>query len=290
MSKNKVQAKKAGWIYTSWRKFKRSKASLAGAIIVAIVVLMAAFAPVIAPKNPRRLHFGAVNRPPSPEFWLGTDNHGRDVFSFVVWGSRVSLLVAAGAVLIELVIGLVIGVFAGYLGGKMDNVLMRITDLFLTLPPIVLLIVAVSMLRVRSIIVIMAIMGILTWPWMTRVVRSQVMSLKELAFVESAKSMGASDLRVIFKHILPNSLSPIVVLTTLDLAWFILYEATLSFLGLGDPTAVSWGTLINSGRLYLTTAWWTSTFPGLAVFFTILGLNLLGDGLRDALDVKIGRV
>jgi len=153
----------------------------------------------------------------------------------------------------------------------------------------VLLIVAVSMLQVRSIIVIMIIMGVLTWPWMTRVVRSEVLSLKESLFVEAAKSMGANDLRIIFKHILPNGLSPIIVLATLDLAWFILYEAMLSFLGLGDPTAVSWGTLINAGRLYLTTAWWTATFPGLAIFFTILGLNLLGDGLRDALDVKIGR-
>lgn len=290
MSPNELHQRKASWVYTSWRKFKRSKASLAGGIIIAIVILIALFAPVIAPGDPRDLHYGASVQPPSEKYWLGTDNQGRDVFAFIVWGSQVSLLVAAGAVLTELVIGLVVGVVAGYLGGAVDNILMRITDLFLTLPPIVLLIVAVSMLAVRSIVIITFVMGAITWPWMTRVVRSQVISIKELAFVESARSMGASDLRIIFRHILPNSLSPIVVLTTLDAAWFILYEATLSFLGLGDPTSVSWGTLINAGRLYLTTAWWVSTFTGIAIFFTILGLNLLGDGLRDALDVKVGRV
>lgn len=289
MSGTKLAPRRAGAVYAAWRKFRRNRASLVGGAIIAFVCLVALSAPVIAPYDPRELHYGAINHPPCAQFWSGTDNHGRDVFSFVVWGARVSLVVALGAVLIELVIGLIIGVLAGYFGGIVDNVLMSITDLFLILPPMVLLIVAVSMLQVRSIIVIMIIMGVLTWPWMTRVVRSEVLSLKESLFVEAAKSMGANDLRIIFKHILPNGLSPIIVLATLDLAWFILYEAMLSFLGLGDPTAVSWGTLINAGRLYLRTAWWTATFPGLAIFFTILGLNLLGDGLRDALDVKIGR-
>jgi len=141
-------------------------------------------------------------------------------------------------------------------------------------------------LEVRSSFVIMVIMAVISWPWMARTVRGEFLHLKESNFVEAARSIGASDFRIIFRHIIPNALSPIIVLATLDLAWFILYQATLTFLGLGDPTEVSWGVMINLGREYLRVAWWVTTFPGLAIFFSTLGFNLLGDGLRDALDVK----
>jgi peptide/nickel transport system permease protein len=163
---------------------------------------------------------------------------------------------------------------------------MRFTEIILTLPTIILLIVAVSMLEVRSSNIIMIMMAVISWPWMARTVRSEFLQLKESNYVEAAKSLGASDFRIIFRHILPNAMSPIIVLATIDLAWFILYQATLAFLGLADPTEVSWGIMINLGRRYLRTSWWVTTFPGLAIFFSTLGFNLLGDGLRDALDVK----
>lgn len=268
-----------------WRKFKRNKASLIGGLIVSVFCIMTIFAPIIAPYDPKDLQFDKFVEPNSKHLF-GTDKLGRDVFSYVVWGGRISLGVGIGATVLEILIALVIGGVAGFYGGYVDDILMRFTDIILTLPTIVLLIVAVSMFEVRSNFIIMVVLAVIAWPWMARTVRGEILKIKESLFVEAARSLGTSDFRIIFRHILPNALSPIIVLATIDLAWFILYQATVTFLGLGDLTAVSWGIMINKGRPYLRTAWWVITFPGLAIFFSTLGFNLLGDGLRDALDIK----
>lgn len=281
-----VEEKKVGMLHATWRRFKKNKASIAGAVITLIIVGMAVFAPLIAPYNPEKLNYGKELQPPSWNFLLGTDPGGRDILSFVIWGARTSLIVAVGAILIEVAIGVLIGGVAGYYGGVVDEVLMRFTDIIMTLPTILLLLTAVSMFKVRSIVLIMLIMGVLGWPWMARIVRSEFLSLKESLFVEAARSLGIRNLRIIFRHILPNAISPIIVVATLDAPFYIMYEATLSFLGLGDPTAISWGNLVAKGKNVLTSAWWVATFPGLMIFITTIGLNLLGDGLRDAFDVR----
>jgi len=280
---------RSGQAYIVWRKFKKNRASVGGAIIVGAITLLAVFAPVVAPYNPAQVDWVYPSRkliPPSPEYLLGTDSLGRDVLSYIIWGAQSSIIVAIGTVALETIIALIIGAIAGYYGGVIDDALMRITDLILTIPNIILLIVAVSMFKVRSIVVIMIVMGILWWPWMARIIRSQFLSIKESLYVEAARSMGASDRRIILRHILPNAISPVIVTATIDVAAAILSLTTLTFLGLGDPLTVAWGTIINEGRYYLRSAWWITTFPGIAIFITTLGFNLLGDGLRDAFDIK----
>jgi peptide/nickel transport system permease protein len=286
LNRKTVKERKAGMLHIAWRRFKKNKVSIAGAIITLTIAGIAILAPLISPYNPEKLNYGKELQPPSWEFLLGTDTGGRDILSYIIWGARTSLLVAIGAILIEVAIGVLIGAIAGYFGGIIDEILMRITDIIMTLPTILLLLTAVSMFKVRSIVIITLIMGALGWPWMARIVRSEFLSLKESLFVEAAKSLGIGKLRIIFHHILPNAISPIIVVATLDAPFYIMYEATLSFLGLGDPTAISWGNLVARGKDVLTNAWWVATFPGLMIFITTIGLNLLGDGLRDAFDVR----
>ncbi|MCR6692083.1 MAG: ABC transporter permease [archaeon YNP-LCB-003-016] len=286
LNRKTVKERKAGMLHIAWRRFKKNKVSIAGAIITLTIAGIAILAPLISPYNPEKLNYGKELQPPSWEFLLGTDTGGRDILSYIIWGARTSLLVAIGAILIEVAIGVLIGAIAGYFGGIIDEILMRITDIIMTLPTILLLLTAVSMFKVRSIVIITLIMGALGWPWMARIVRSEFLSLKESLFVEAAKSLGIGKLRIIFHHILPNAISPIIVVATLDAPFYIMYEATLSFLGLGDPTAISWGNLVARGKDVLTSAWWVATFPGLMIFITTIGLNLLGDGLRDAFDVR----
>lgn len=273
-------------IFLVWRKLKKSRLAVVGGGIVLLVAIVAIFAPIIAPYDPQQLFYGEERLPPSWKFWLGTESAGRDVFSWVVWGARVSLYVGIVCVLIELLIGSGIGMIAGYFGGKIDEVLMRITDVFLTLPTLFILIIASSVFQVRSIHIIIMVMGALGWPFMARVVRSEFLSLKETTFVEAARSMGAGSWRIILRHILPNTLPTIIVLVTIDIPSYMFWEASLTFLGFGDPLSPSWGVLIEKGFGLLRTAWWVTTFPGLALFFTSLGFNLFGDGLRYALDVK----
>lgn len=277
---------KAGRAQIAWRKFKKNRVSFVGGGILVIVILMALFAPVVAPEDRIEIDLTSTKLPPSPDHLFGTDPLGRDVAAYIIWGARTSLLVAAIALLLEISLAVVVGAIAGYYRGIVDDILMRITDVILVLPTIVLLVVIVSMFKVRSLFLIAAAMAITSWPWMARVVRSDFLSLRELPFVEAARSLGASDFAIVTRHILPNALSSIIVLGTIDIAWFILYESTLTFLGLGNPAAVSWGSLISRGRNYLGVAWWISTFPGLTIFIVTLACNLLGDGLRDAFDVK----
>lgn len=277
---------KASQFFVVWRKLKKSKLAVIGSILVLFFVVVALFADIIAPYSLTPGQFGVL-QPPSTRNLLGTDSFGRDVFSLVIHGARISLLVGIGAVSIELLIGLSVGMASGYFGGKIDEILMRITDVILSLPTLMLLILAVSMFMARGILIITVIMGVLGWPFMARVVRSEFLSLKESTFVEAARAMGASSKRIILRHILPNAVSMIIVLVTIDIPDYIFYEATLSFLGFGDPTSPSWGNLVELGWPTMRTAWWVAVFAGFGVFFASLGFNLLGDGLRDAFDIKI---
>ena len=271
-------------LFTVWRKLKRSKLAVAGLGIVIFMFLMAVLAPIIAPYDPGWM--GTSRLPPSVEHPFGTDARGRDMLSLVIYGARISLYVGVGAVALELLIGLSFGMAAGFFGGVIDEILMRVTDVIMTLPELLLLILAVSIFEVKSIHLIVLIMGVIGWPFMARVVRSEFLTLRERTYVEAAHSLGASSWRIIITHILPNTLSTIIVLATMEIPWYIFYEASLTFLGFGDPAAASWGVLLEMGYDYIRVQWWMITFPGLALFFTSLGFNLFGDGLRDALDVK----
>lgn len=272
-------------VFTIWRKLKRSKLAVTGLGIVLFMIFVALTAPIIAPYGPGWM--GSSRLPPSLYHPFGTDARGRDMLSLVIYGARISLYVGIAAVGIELLIGVSFGMVAGYFGGKIDEILMRITDIILTLPELMLLIVAVTLFQVRSIHIIILVMGVFGWPFVARVVRSEFLTLRERTYVEAAKSMGASNRRIMVSHILPNALSTIIVLATMEIPWYIFYEATLTFLGFGDPASPSWGVLLELGYYYMRRQWWMITFPGLALFFTSLGFNLFGDGLRDALDVKV---
>ena len=272
-------------LFDMWRRLRKSKMAVAGFSIVLLMSLVALLAPVIAPYHPKWI--GGAMRAPSQQHLFGTDASGRDLFTLVIYGARISLYVGIAAVLLEMLIGLGIGMTAGYFGGKIDEILMRITDIILTLPMLMLLIVAVAMFEVRSIHLIVLVMGVFGWPEMARYVRSEFLTLRETTYVEAATSMGASSWRIIIHHILPNTLSILIVLATMDIPWYIFYEATLTFLGFGDRSSPSWGVLLERGFDFVNYQWWIITFPGLALFFTSLGFNLFGDGLRDALDVKM---
>jgi len=272
-------------LFVVWRKLKKSELAIVGFCIVLFMSLVALLAPMIMPY--RLNDYRISNQPPSMEHILGTDAMGRDMLSLVMYGARISIYVGLGAVLVELAIGLSIGMIAGYFGGIIDEVLMRFTDVIFSLPTLLMLLLAVSMFEVRSIHLMLLIMGVLGWPFLARVVRSEYLSLREATYVEAARSMGASNSRIIVRHILPNILSVIIVLATMDIPWFILYEATLTYLGFGDPLSSSWGYLLQSGYPHMVSSPWIMIAPGLALVITSLGFNLLGDGLRDALDIKV---
>ena len=280
-----LRPSRATRLFVIWRKLRKSKLAIAGFGIILFMGLIAVSSPIIAPYDPTWM--GTSRLPPSLDNIFGTDNLGRDMLTLVMHGARISLYVGVASVLIEMVIGISIGMIAGYFGGIIDEILMRITDVIFSLPAIMMLLLAVSMFETRSINMIILIMGLLDWPFMARVVRGEYLSLRETTYVEAAKSMGASGWRIMIRHILPNMLSVIIVLATMDIPWFIFYEATLTFLGFGDPSSASWGVLLENGYMFATSHWWMITFPGLAILFTSLGFNLLGDGLRDALDVKV---
>lgn len=272
-------------LFIVWRKLRKSKLAIAGFGIVFFMSMIALLSPVISPYSVSWQ--GTSLRPPSMDHVFGTDHIGRDMLTMVMYGARVSIYVGIATVLIEIAIGISVGMIAGYFGGIIDEVLMRITDVILSLPTIVLLMVAVSMFTVRGEDMIILIMGVLGWPFLARVVRGEYLSLRETTYVEAARSMGASGWRIMVRHILPNMLSVVIVIATMDVPWYIFYEATLTFLGFGDPISSSWGVLLENGWMFAQSYWWMITFPGLAILFTSLGFNLFGDGLRDALDVKV---
>lgn len=272
-----------------WRMLKKNKMALLGLGILVILVLLALFADVIADYDTVVIKQNLANRlkGPSAEHWLGTDEFGRDIFARLVHGARVSLKVGIIAVGISIVLGGILGALAGFYGGKIDNIIMRVMDVFLAVPSILLAIAIVSALG-PSIINLMVAISISSVPRYARIVRASVLSIRDQEFVEAARAIGANNARIIFRHIIPNSLAPVIVQGTLGVASAILSTAGLSFIGLGiQPPAPEWGSMLSGGRQYLRYAWWVTTFPGVAIMITILSLNLLGDGLRDALDPRL---
>lgn len=285
---NTSNKKRSQWVEV-WRRLKRNKMAILGLIILIVLVLLAIFADVIANYDNVVIKQNLAHRlqGPSAAHWLGTDEFGRDIFARLVHGTRVSLQVGIVAVGISIVIGGILGAVAGYYGGKLDNTIMRIMDIFLAVPSILLAIAIVSALG-PSIINLMLAISISSVPSYARIVRASVLSIRDQEFIEAAKAIGASNTRIIFRHIIPNSLAPVIVQATLGVASAILSTAGLSFIGLGiQPPAPEWGSMLSGGRQYLRYAWWVTTFPGVAIMITILSLNLLGDGLRDALDPRL---
>ena len=268
------------------RLFRRSRLGVTGAILLSAVVFAAVFAPWIAPRDPLTLNPAIRLRPPSATAWFGTDDFGRDVFSRVVYGSRLSLEVGGLVVIFTAALGIIAGIAAGYFR-VLDNVIMRVVDALLAIPPALLAIALMAVLGPRVINVVVAL-TVAYVPQLTRVVRSQVLTLREAMFTEAAKSAGASEARIAFLHVLPNSLSVVLIQSTLTFADAVLTEAGLSYLGVGEPPGIpSWGNILSDGRNYMIQAPWMTLFPGLAIVTCVLGLNLLGDGLRDVLDPRL---
>ncbi|WP_313756039.1 ABC transporter permease [Tissierella sp.] len=272
-----------------WRRLRKNKMAMLGLTIIIILILLAAFADIIADYEEVAIKMNTAVRlqGPSKDHILGTDELGRDIFARMIHGARVSLKVGIIAVGIAIIIGGTLGAIAGFYGGKLDNIIMRIMDIFLAVPSILLAIAIVSALG-TSMINLMIAVGISSIPNYARIVRASVLSIKDQEFIEAAKAIGAKDTRIILKHILPNSMAPVIVQGTLGVAGAILSTAGLSFIGLGiQKPAPEWGAMLSSGRPFLREAWHVTTFPGIAIMITILSLNLLGDGLRDALDPRL---
>ena len=275
-----------------WRWLRlllRRRIALVGAILVVINVLIAVFAPAIGRWEPQLLDVKARLSPPDPRHWMGTDDVGRDVWSRVVYGTRLSMLVGGVVMLFSFVGGVVFGLLGGYYR-PLDNVLMRIMDGFMAFPPIILAIALMASLGPSVVNVIVAL-GVVYVPRVARIVRGSVLVIRETPYVEAARALGVPDLTVLRRHVLPNCLSPVIVQGTFIFAAAVLGEAALSFLGVGVPPQIpSWGNVLAEGRLYLQQAPWLTLFPGAAIMACILGLNLFGDGLRDMLDPKMQRI
>lgn len=270
-----------------WRHFQKNKLGLVGAGIVLVLAAIALLAPILSPYDPTDLDAQHILSPPSYDHWFGTDRLGRDVLSRIIWGSRISLLVGFVAVGIATLIGILVGALAGYYGRWVDNLIMRFVDLMLCFPTFFLILAVIAFLE-PSIWNIMVVIGATGWMGVARLVRAEFLSLKEREFVLSARALGASDPRIILLHILPNALAPVLVSATLGVAGAILTESALSFLGIGiQPPTPSWGNILTGGKDNLEIAWWLSLFPGLAILVTVLGYNLLGEGIRDALDPRL---
>jgi peptide/nickel transport system permease protein len=277
-----------------WRKLVRNPAALTGAVVLLLVIGAAVFAPWVAPQDPARQ---SLIRRFTPPIWaeggksahvLGTDQVGRDILSRIVYGARVSLLVGVAAVAVSLTVGVTLGLLAGFLHGRVDTVITTVVDVWLSFPQLLLALAFVAALG-PSPTTIIVVLGLTGWERYTRVVRAEVLALREKDFVEAARAMGASAARTILRHLLPNTFSSIIVLSTLQVAQAILQEAALSFLGVGSGSAYpTWGQMIALGRDFVSVAWWLPTFPGLAILVTVLAINLVGDRLRDALDPRVG--
>jgi peptide/nickel transport system permease protein len=268
------------------RRLRRRKAAVAGLVVIAIFVILAVFAPLIAPYDPAAQSWTSVRKAPSWVYWLGTDDVGRDVLSRVIYGARASLLAGVISVAIALTVGVPLGLLAGYVGGWIDAILSRITDAMLAVPALILAIALAAFLG-PSLTNAMIAIGVVTTPIFIRLTRGQVMAVKVEDYVEAARAIGNPRWRIAVFHILPNILPALLVQTTLSIAAAIIAEAALSFLGLGQqPPAPSWGSMLNSAQRFLTNAPWMAVWPGLAIFLTVLSFNIVGDGLRDALDPK----
>lgn len=279
--------RKSGPWRDTWRRLRQNKMAMFGLFIILLLIFAAIFADFIAPHGFDDQNLKDKLTPPGSKYLLGADNFGRDIFSRIIYGSRISLQVGFIAVGISAIVGGALGAIAGYYGGKLDNFVMRIMDVLLAIPGILLAISIVAALGPGLKNVMIAV-GVGSIPSYARIVRASVLSIRDEEFIEAAKAVGASDFRIITKHILPNSMAPIIVQATLGVAGAILSAAGLSFIGLGiQPPMPEWGAMLSSGRNYLRDHWHVATFPGLAIMITIFALNLLGDGLRDALDPRL---
>ncbi len=276
-------------LYIIWQRFKRNRLAIAGGIIVLLLIGTALLAPLIAPYNPEEIDRYNILTPPNSDHMLGTDDLGRDILSRMLYGARISLSVGFVAVGIATIIGLILGSIAGYYGGIIDRVIMRFVDVMLSIPTLFLILAVIAFLG-SNIWNIMIVIGVTSWMGISRLVRAEFLSLKERAFVLASKSIGAPDARVITRHILPNSLAPVIVSAVLGVAAAVLVESALSFLGIGvQPPTPSWGNILTIGKNNIEIAWWLSVFPGMAILITVLGYNLLGEGLRDALDPRLSK-
>jgi len=271
------------------RRLTRNPGSMTGAAILLLLILAAIFAPHITRFDPIKIVAAERLQPPSARYWLGTDSFGRDIFTRLVYGSRISLRMGIVSVAIAVLMGVTSGLVAGYYGGHLDNLIMRLIDITLAFPGILLALAVIAILG-PSLFNAMVAVGISAAPTYARVTRGMVLKTREEVFIESAIAIGCRPLRIILRHILPNILGTIVIVATLGVAGAIISGAALSFLGLGAvPPTPEWGLMLSSGRNYLRHAWWITTFPGVAIMVTVLSINLLGDGLRDALDPHMQR-
>jgi ABC-type dipeptide/oligopeptide/nickel transport system permease subunit len=277
-----------GFWTESWYQLTRNRAAMAGLIIIAVFALMAIFAPVVAPKDPLEQTISArLTAPFTDGYILGTDDLGRDLLSRIIYGGRISLIIGVVSVGISLVIGVALGMAAGYFGGWVDRIIMRVIDIMLAFPYILLTIVIVAILG-PSLMNAMVAIGISQMPRYARVIRASVMAEREQDYVLAERSLGTGNMELMFRTILPNSLSPTIVQATLGVGEAILSSAGLSFLGLGaQPPTPEWGLMIASSKQFITSAWWIVTLPGIAILLAVLGFNLLGDGLRDILDPRL---
>jgi peptide/nickel transport system permease protein len=269
-----------------WKRFSRNRSAVLGLAILISVLFMAAIAGLIYPNDPFSLAGKPLSGPGLNGFLLGSDSLGRDVASGIAHGAKTSLLIGLIATLAAVFIGIIFGAFAGYYGGRIDDVLMRITEVFQTIPSFVFAILLVAIMKPSIESIVIAI-TVVSWPGVARLVRAEFLSLKNREFVQACHTLGMSDVRIMLREILPNCLSPIIVIGSLMVATAILIESGLAFLGLGDPNIMSWGFQIGAGRTMLRSAWWVCTFPGVAILVTVLAINLVGEGLNDALNPRL---
>jgi len=268
------------------RMFVRNPSAIAGLVILGMVLLVSLLGPVLLPVDPFDIAAAPMTEPLSEDAWLGADYLGRDVLASIVHGGRATLLVGAVAAALSVVIGVTVGALAGYYGGRIDAVLMRVTEFFQVLPSLLFAMVVVTLFSPTLTTVTVSI-GIVTWTGTARLARAEFMKLRNLEFVRAERAVGAGDARLIWKVILPNAFPPLIVSATLAVGAAILFEAGLSFLGLSDPNVMSWGMMIGSSKQHVLTSWWAVAFPGLAIFVTVLAVSLIGDGLNDALNPKL---
>ena len=284
-SSTATYAESGPW-HRAWRKLRRNRIGMLGLAVVLGFVLLAVLAPWVAPHDPLAAGWGSIRKPPSTDYWFGTDELGRDVFSRVVWGTRASLLAGVVSVGIALVLGVGIGMIAGFFGGLVDGLISRVTDAFLACPFLILAIALAAFLG-PSLTNAMVAIGVSAAPIFVRLTRAQVINVKVEDYIEAAHAVGCSPLRIAGVHILPNITAPVIVQSTLTVASAIIAEASLSFLGLGQqPPEPSWGSMLNTAKNFMDNAPWMAIWPGLAIFTLVLAFNLLGDGLRDALDPR----
>lgn len=271
----------------AWRMFLRNRSAILGLVLLGCIIVMTAIGPLLYTVDPFEIVWAPFTPPgEEPGLLFGTDHIGRDILAGIINGGRATLAVGASAALITVFIGIMVGALSGFYGGVVEEVLMRITEFFQVLPPLILAMVLVAVFS-PSLYTIAIAIGVVSWPSTARLARAEFLRIRELEYVKAARTIGSGDQRIIWKVILPNALPPLIVSATLVIGVAILFEAGLSFLGLGDPNIMSWGLMIGASREYIIDSWWSVTFPGLAIFVTVLSVSLIGDGLNDALNPKL---